>query len=688
MIKKRPVNLRKSFLSLIVILVTTGCGIAVYQRYAEFLTKGQFVISFLLICAVMAFGIFFTGILIWNPVLLGPFFRLKAKSAILRRLAAGILCFLPVYLYIFHRWSEPFGGQWIRIFLCSLSILVAAWILDSENRVSFGSLVSASLCFSVFFALCSQFRDVKSYPFSVGWSEGNRMWDYSVLFGKELFTWPQDQTIPAYIDIGRQSLWGAIFLFPNVTIEMMRAWNDFLFTIPYAILGWVLLSGTGNIQKRYRFAAGLWAMLFLLQGPIYTPLILAAILVVFGGKLSNLPAFILTFIAGIYAVMSRSTWVVAPAAFAVMLAFIEIPHSAVYRDKDRWSRSILLGIAGLLGALSYLKRDLFSNLFEEIAAFGSGIVQAAQDTIESVSAPVVVNGSPALLSPEWFQYFLTRQPLLWNRLWPNDTYKPGIILGLLTAVLPLILLIILWSIQKKWKLDGWQRILLIFGQTAFLGVGILISVKIGGGSNLHNLDIFLIGLLIIGALAWKAGMGSWLLEKIHGENWVSLIVIAAVLIPIANDALTIEPKKYPSNETTIDAVEKIQQAVEENSEGEILFFDQRQMLTFGMVSKIPLIADYEKKWMMDEAMANNAEFFEPYIADLKRHRFDIIISEPLWIKFQGEGLDFSEENDLFVKWISIPTLCYYEPKETFLDQGVQILIPRSEVLKQDGVDCP
>jgi hypothetical protein len=371
-----------------------------------------------------------------------------------------------------------------------------------------------------------------------------------------------------------------------------------------------------------------------------------------------------------------------------MLAFIEIPHSAVYRDKDRWSRSILLGIAGLLGALSYLKRDLFSNLFEEIAAFGSGIVQAAQDTIESVSAPVVVNGSPALLSPEWFQYFLTRQPLLWNRLWPNDTYKPGIILGLLTAVLPLILLIILWSIQKKWKLDGWQRILLIFGQTAFLGVGILISVKIGGGSNLHNLDIFLIGLLIIGALAWKAGMGSWLLEKIHGENWISLIVIAAVLIPIANDALTIEPKKYPSNETTIDAVEKIQQAVKENSEGEILFFDQRQMLTFGMVSKIPLIADYEKKWMMDEAMANNAEFFEPYIADLKRHRFDIIISEPLWIKFQGEGLDFSEENDLFVKWVSIPTLCYYEPKETFLDQGVQILIPRSEVLKQDGVDCP
>lgn len=686
--KQRPEILRKSFFSLIAVLITIECGIAVDRRYAEFLTKGQFVASFLLICAVMLFGILFTGILIWKPALLDPFYRLKAKSAVLRRIAAGALCFLPVYLYIFHRWSEPFGGQWIRIFLYSLSILAAAWMLDTENRISFGSLITASLCFSVFFALCSQFRDVKAYPFSVGWSEGNRMWDYSVLFGKELYNWPQDQTIPAYIDIGRQSLWGAIFLLPNVTIEMMRGWNDFLFTVPYAILGWLLLSGTGKSQKRYRFAAGLWAMLFLLQGPIYTPLILAAILVVFGRRFSNLPAFILTFIAGIYAVMSRSTWVVAPAAFAVMLAFVEIPHSAEHMNKERRSRSILLGTAGLLGALSYLKKDLLLNLFGKIAAFGSGIVQAAQDTIESVSSPAVVGGTPALFSPAWFQYFLTRQPLLWNRLWPNDTYKPGIILGLLTAVLPLILLIVLWSIQKKWTLNNWQRALLIFGQTAFLAVGILISVKIGGGSNLHNLDMFLIGLLIIGALAWEAGMGTWLSEKIHSENWISLIVIAAVLIPVTHDALTIEPKKYPSNETTVDAVEKIQQAVNENSEGEILFLDQRQMLTFGMVPKIPLVADYEKKWMMDEAMADNASFFEPYITDLKKHRFDIIISEPLWIKFQGEGLDFSEENDLFVKWVSIPTLCYYEPKETFLDQGVQILVPRSEVLKQDGVDCP
>ena len=66
-------------------------------------------------------------------------------------------------------------------------------------------------------------QDISAYPFSIGWSEGNRMWDYSVLFGKDLYDFPQDQTIPAYIDIGRQSLWGLIYLLPKVNIVMAHS---------------------------------------------------------------------------------------------------------------------------------------------------------------------------------------------------------------------------------------------------------------------------------------------------------------------------------------------------------------------------------------------------------------------------------------------------------------------------------
>ncbi len=679
--------LKKIIYSMITLFVAVKSSIAVYERYAEFLQKGSIVVSFLFIGLVTIMMLGFFGLLIWRPMILQPVFLLKSRFALLRRLLASLICFLPIYLYIFHRWSEPYHAQPIRLFLYASAIILGAWVLSHENRITMGALVSASLCFSTLFAVCSQFRDVNNYPFSVGWSEGNRMWDYSVLFGKHLYHWPQDQTIPAYIDIGRQSLWGAIFLLPRVTIAMMRGWNDFLFTLPYAILGWILLSKTDGLNKKIQFAAGLWAMLFLMQGPIYTPLVIAAILVAVGRKFSAIPAVLLTFLAGIYAVMSRSTWVVAPAAFAVMLAFIEKRRSYDLNPRKRWIRSILLGIAGLLGAVYYLKKDSILEFFKKIADVGMMTAQGAQDSIESISGTTVRN-APAMLSPEWFQYFLTRQPLLWDRLWPNETYQPGILLGLLTAILPLILILVFWATQEKWNLNFWQRFVLILGQGAFLGVGILISVKIGGGSNLHNLDMFLIGLLIIAVLAWESGMGNWLIENMRTEKWVSLLLIPAILIPVYHEAMQIEPKKYPAPDTTMDAVQKIQQFVAANTDGEILFMDQRQMLTFGLVPPITLIADYEKKWMMDEAMANNGQFFQPYIEDLKKQRFDIIISEPLWIKFQGEGLDFSEENDLFVKWVSIPTLCYYEPQETFLEQGVQILVPRSQVLQEEGIVCP
>jgi len=92
--------------------------------------------------------------------------------------------------------------------------------------------------------------------------------------------------------------------------------------------------------------------------------------------------------------------------------------------------------------------------------------------------------------------------------------------------------------------------------------------------------------------------------------------------------------------------------------------------------------------MMDEAMAENAAYFAPFIRDLASHRFALIISEPLWIKFQGGDYHFGNENDAWVKWVSIPVLCYYQPVETFLDVGVQLLVPRWEPLEEPGVVCP
>lgn len=666
--------------TVLTIFLSVQCAEAISARYHEYLAQGKIVPTFVLIFVVWLIGMLFSLVVTWIPERLGLFWLIKTKLSFLRVLSMILCCALPGVLYNFMRFCEPYGDIWIRIFLFSFAILFGAWILEKENRVSFSSLIYSAITASAAFALLYQFHDVSSYPFSIGWSEGNRMWDYSILFGRALYNFPADQPIPAYIDIGRQSLWGLIFLLPNVNIILMRIWNDFLFTIPCAILGWLLFKSQRKSSFVRWLCLGLWVMLFLMQGPIYTPLIIAAILIVLGRRTPVWLSCLLTAAAGFYAVMSRSTWVAGPAFFAVLLSFIPPEKTSA---KKRWTRSIAVGVSGFVGAILYMKRDFFGGL---VGWTGSTeAIQAASDTSAAAAAMTAV---PPIFTPAWFGYYFSRQPLLWDRLWPNETFSTGIVLGLLLAVLPAFLILVIWLFQRHWALDCWQRILLIAGSAIFMGVGIIISVKIGGGSNLHNLDMFLIAFVIIIALAWDAGMGEWLIGMIQKNHIVSLIVLAAILIPAYNALSNANPRALPRAETTADALEKVQTVVAEHADEDILFLDQRQLLTFGNVPAIPLIPDYEKKWMMDEAMADNAEFFAPYIRDLKMHRFAVIISEPLHIKFQGSGENFSEENDLFVKWVSLPTLCYYEPYETFAEQGVQILIPRAETLNQEGVVCP
>ncbi len=668
--------------TLLLLFCAVRCGMDISDRYAEFLKKGSIVPSFILIAAVLCFGTAFILVLIWKDKWLAPFSKVKNLLPFLRKPLAVLICILPGILYNFMRFSEPYRGVWIRIFLSGFAAVFASWLWDRDDTVRFSGLICCSMALAAGSVLLKQFNDVTDYPFSIGWSEGNRMWDYSVLFGKDLYDFPQDQTIPAYIDIGRQSLWGLIYLLPKVTIVMARIWNDILFTIPCALLGWALMRRNPGSRGFRLLAYSLWAMLFLMQGPIYTPLTLAAILVALGGGAPLPISCLLTAAAGYYAVMSRSTWIAAPSAFAVFLQFLDQKYSSdLHERKTRWGRAVALGLSGLIGAAVYMKRDMITGLFS------SGAAEKAESA-GAAAASAAMEAVPPIFTPDWFRYYLGRQALLFDRLWPNETYAPGIVLGLAMAVLPLILLIVIWACRKEWRLDFWQKLLLFAGSAVFLGAGLVFSIKIGGGSNLHNMDMFLILILIVGALAWKAGMGSWLREKIMAESMVCLLVLAAVLLPAWDSIRTAVPRNYPRPEITVDAAETIRRVIDEHPGEEILFMDQRQLLTFGTVQKIPLIADYEKKWMMDEAMANDAAYFEPYIRDLKAHRFAGIISEPLQIKFQGAGGDFSEENDLFVTYVSVPTLCYYEPYETFPEQGVQILVPREGVLEEEGIVCP
>jgi hypothetical protein len=62
---------------------------------------------------------------------------------------------------------------------------------------------------------------------------------------------------------------------------------------------------------------------------------------------------------------------------------------------------------------------------------------------------------------------------------------------------------------------------------------------------------------------------------------------------------------------------------------------------------------------------------------LRDHRYDLIVSEPLKIQVQGRSHAFGEENDAWVREVSGPALCFYEPVLTIEEAAVQILVPRA-----------
>jgi hypothetical protein len=269
------------------------------------------------------------------------------------------------------------------------------------------------------------------------------------------------------------------------------------------------------------------------------------------------------------------------------------------------------------------------------------------------------------------------QPLLWYRLLPNATYSPGILQGIAIAVGPVVLFLIWLIASRRWKLD-WLQILVVVGALAgTLIAGLIASTKIGGGSNLHNLDMFLVTLVFLVGIYFvrtkSLTPGAW-------PAWTRVLVTLAILIPSWFVLSQGEPFTLPAEEDIQKALVKMQNKIERaQTRGEVLFMDQRQLLTFGYLEDINLVPEYEKKYVMDQAMAGNAAFFQQFYRDLADQRFSLIVSEPLFTRYQDRSDAFGEENNAWVQWVSRPLLCYYKPSEKLKIVKVYLMVPQEDV---------
>jgi hypothetical protein len=276
--------------------------------------------------------------------------------------------------------------------------------------------------------------------------------------------------------------------------------------------------------------------------------------------------------------------------------------------------------------------------------------------------------------------------LLWYRLLPNATFKEGVFLAAILASFPLwgIIAIHLYSSGSRYHLVrrlGIGAIILLL----FLG-GLIVSTKIGGGNNIHNLDAYLIILLVTGSYIYfdKAIPDYDYKERGTSQRLVNLFVSLAVLIPIIFTLQEGKPVFRPDPARTENARLTIQEFATDTvtDGGKVLFMAERQLLTFGDIEGVPLVPKYERMNLMEMVMGGNQEYLAEFHERIENKEFDLIISEPLKTKFKGRSEPFGEENDVYVRLVSKPVLCHYEPIKTISKFSIQLLVP-----KQDSEDC-
>lgn len=594
--------------------------------------------------------------------------ELRTRLGTLRWLLATLVFVLPGWLVFYSAWGLLFSGAFTRLLIFLAAWLLSAYLVSNNQGGLFGprSALAAGLMLSVALVLAEAFVFVSDYPFAQYWSEGNRIWDYSIRFGSERYNVPAGETIFAFIDPGRQTLWGLPFLLPNVSIWGVRLWSALVVTIPYMLLGWLAFRPIRGPRLPW-FLAGLWTLVFLHQGPIYTPLVLSAALVAAAWRRPIWLAVPLVLVAGHYAGLSRFSWSFAPGLWVLMLT---LGDAVQQQDRLLWHDWLRAGLLGLAGIWSKGWPILVGVVQDAAARWLAPAAEAAAD------APA----TGGIGSLEGLQSAVTNQPLLWERLLPNAAFPPGILLGLLIATLPLILLLVYLLRRGIWKTNLWSRLVTLAAMLALLAVGLIASVKVGGGLDLHNLDMFLVGLVLLAGLAWESGWHEHLLGLLHSSPYVRGLLLAMALLPGLWPMFSGAPQVLPDEERTAYVLAQVQEAVPCAADnGELLFMDERQLLTFGEVENVPLVDEYEKKYVMDQALAGNAEYFEQFSADLASGRFALIVSEsqPTVIKLgtDDQGDSLVEENNAWALWVTQRLLADYESIANYEDVGVELFVP-------------
>ncbi|MGE5463328.1 MAG: hypothetical protein ACM3PS_08230 [Syntrophothermus sp.] len=549
----------------------------------------------------------------------------------------GILTSVPYFVKVF-------GGQpALRYLLFFLICLVGTfgirlllqnvpWLTALLVMILLGSLIQLFLTY---------LPAITAYPFAMGWSETSRYYFPSLFLSRMVY----GQKYPWPILHPTLHLLLAPPYLVDAPLWFHRSWQVFLRFLLIGLMVPPLLKRLSIQDRTLRWFVGLWMILFLFMGPIYFHLAVPVIIMLAGFSLDNQRrTWVALLLASIWCGWSRVNWYPVPGMLAAVLYFLEQPLNG----QSPWkylSRPFLWFISGTLVAF----------LAQRVYIYLSGIQQGG------------------------FFYTSLSSDLLWYRLLPSATYFLGILPAALLASLPFWLAIYL--VLRSDPIRSWSPLRLTLIGTALLVLfvgGLLVSLKIGGGADIHNLDAYLVLLLIVFSYLvfgrYRLESGEY--ARIVPLPWI--LVLALLVIPAWSWLQSnISFKTYDVNAAQ-RVLQTLQGKVDEVNArgGKILFITQRHLISMHMLKGVTLVPEYEREDLMEMAMANNTAYLDRFKTDMQDQRFDLIVVDPLVYNLISRNRSFAEENNVWVRRVMKPILCNYRQEVIFPADEIALYVPQ------------
>ncbi|MDH5606520.1 MAG: hypothetical protein OEY93_06495 [Anaerolineae bacterium] len=572
--------------------------------------------------------------------------QLQKQSKLQRPILVILLFAYPLAAGFAGKYLEnPFPRWWLFAVLSGAGYIFISAIRGKSPRQE--NWLVTLLVFTASFFLATFVHQVSSYPLSLDWSEASRYYHASLYFDRAIYG--INLPLP-HRDFSRYFIQSLPFLVPGSSIWLHRLWQAVLRAGLPLICGWLLAKRFKHHNTARKWIFVLWAAFFILQGPVFYPMLVIVAIMLWGFDSQNLArSTLVVFLASLLAGVTRINWIPMPAMMASVIFIIEQP----IRNRK-------------IGSIA---RYFFYPALWTLIGLGLGL--GVQWLYEANSG----------LAPSMFSTSFSSD-LLWYRLLPNSSYRYGILLNLAFVCGPFAVLV--WRVGRdlvrQW--DVLRRLALGAILLVFLLGGLVVSVKIGGGTNLHNLDGFLILLLLAGVYIYFEADGEQAIRA-GGKSPAYLFAIV-LLLPIYYLVANQRALAMPEFDGISETMEKISVHTgnAHNQGKEILFLAERQLITFNSLEDVlPLVHDYEKLVLMEMVTGRNEEYLRAFEADMRSQRFGLIITDKLARDYKIVGVDsLAEENNIFIDRVLLPLWCNYESVQWVRKGSIELWAPRETPL--------